>query len=240
MVPYTHIVSLGTNCLTSMFLKCAGLKRYSAPFDWVNTEGLDRLESMLDDDFASFLDPDQLTAHADVAVGKAGHRLYGLAFFHHFDPRQRDGAAYYKRCVERFRALADVPHGEGVLFVLSHVCTLPADQHAQLGYDDLPRLQRLRDRLRAVRGAGAMTLLVVRHTACAARFQPTFALAHSERDLLVADAQLVAGHNGVSFLHADDGNALLAFLRAQVDLSRFRALDEDRPTERAIVCDLGL
>lgn len=35
--PIQHIVSLGTHCLSSYFLKFFGLKTYSLPFDWLFT-----------------------------------------------------------------------------------------------------------------------------------------------------------------------------------------------------------
>ncbi len=95
------LVSLGQNCSTSWYIKAAGAKQASYPFDWLAVSPA-LVEHVLDDDFRTFLD----RARMIPLWTDAGHKDYHRSLFGHRDPRTfaRDHA-YYVRCVERFREL---------------------------------------------------------------------------------------------------------------------------------------
>ncbi|ABQ70344.1 hypothetical protein Swit_3999 [Rhizorhabdus wittichii RW1] len=110
---YDSVLSIGAQCLTSTMLKAAGLKRYSAPFDWIFSN-LRMVSDCIEDDFAVFLDrrhlkpvPVEQRHTADSCFADHDHyrRRYGLnTMFNHYDPVSAEGYAYLERCVARFRA----------------------------------------------------------------------------------------------------------------------------------------
>lgn len=108
-------VSLGQNCSTSWYIKAAGAKQASYPFDWLAVSPA-LLEHVLDDGFRTFLDRGRMIP----LWTDGGHRDYHRSLFGHRDPRTfARHHAYYVRCVERFRALLA---GNGpVLFVTTVV-----------------------------------------------------------------------------------------------------------------------
>jgi hypothetical protein len=109
---YRMIFSIGSQCLTSVSLKNAGLKRASGPFDWIYSS-LGMVADCIEDDFRAFLDPDQYVPvpdehRPDPASAFADHRLYArthgvLWMFNHADPTRPEVAAYLARCVDRWR-----------------------------------------------------------------------------------------------------------------------------------------
>lgn len=98
-----HVVSLGQNCSTAWYLKQAGLKTRSFPFDWVATSPA-IITHCISDRFATFL-------QRDLAVAKgvrAGHAVYNANFFGHRNPRTfPNDFDYYERCVGRFTRIMD-------------------------------------------------------------------------------------------------------------------------------------
>ena len=132
-----------------------GLKRWSGPFDWLFSS-VDMVVHCLEDDFASFLDPGQISALGD---GRSTHRLYGPAItvgpvFNHRDVTLPQHRGYTERCVGRLRAL--LAGGETTCFVM----VLP-------GHPSRPDSQLARDFARvaaalAARGA-CFRLLMVSH-----------------------------------------------------------------------------
>jgi hypothetical protein len=114
--PMRHAVSLGTSCYASWLLKDMGLRRYSAPFDWLFSSP-QLVAHCLADDFATLLDR---AHHEQYGVqGQALHRFYhrGFAteaapwgeaplFFHH-NPTTDENHARLVRVVDRFRRLLD-------------------------------------------------------------------------------------------------------------------------------------
>jgi hypothetical protein len=106
---YTQVMSLGSHCITSYLLKSYGLKRYSAPFDWVFSS-LAMVGHCIQEDFEHFLDrsfyePVEKTSELN---GRCEHRFYREKFgvdsvFNHSDPTRDANYAYLLRCVDRFR-----------------------------------------------------------------------------------------------------------------------------------------
>ena len=124
--PTRPIVSLGTHCFASEFLKRQGLRPWAGPFDWIFSN-VRVVEHCIRDDFATFLDrshyrprpPEQRVNGVDLT--RVGHAFYAAQFgvsnmFNHHDVHLDADYAYMCRCVERFRAAlrSDEPH----LFVL--------------------------------------------------------------------------------------------------------------------------
>jgi len=112
-----HTYSLGTSCHTAFFFKNAGYRESSMPFDWVALDNLRNVLNILNDDFASFMDKSLYTDHVDKCDGRAGHKSFNSVFFNHFNPRKEEHYNYYQRCIERFKAIEQLPKNETVLFV---------------------------------------------------------------------------------------------------------------------------
>ena len=94
-----EVISLGQNCNTAWYIKAAGLKRASYPFDWIYTTPA-IITHILDDDFAQLLDRDLIIPHGM----DAGHKVYHETLFGHRNPVRSDADyAYYQRCVARWR-----------------------------------------------------------------------------------------------------------------------------------------
>lgn len=112
--PINHVISLGTDCYASFLFKLAGWKRASYPFDWILSSP-PMVADILRDDFAQFLDPiNHRTIPMEQRRGPnercADHLLYrerfGIdAIFMHRDITAPAHQAYYRRTVERFRAV---------------------------------------------------------------------------------------------------------------------------------------
>lgn len=100
----TEFVSLGQNCSSAWYLKQAGLKRASYPFDWLFSSP-QIVADCLDHGFASFLDP-ALVRPKPGDANAAGHALYHASLFNHRNPlRSAEDQAYYRRACERFDTL---------------------------------------------------------------------------------------------------------------------------------------
>jgi len=120
------IVSLGTHCYTSAFLKRFQHKPFSSVFDWIFSSP-SMIAHALDDDFATFLDsshylPVPVEKREDGAeYNRVQHLFYQKhhnvnSMFNHHDVHEPADYAYFGRCVERFRAaLSD---GSKTLFLL--------------------------------------------------------------------------------------------------------------------------
>lgn len=110
-------ISLGQNCSSAWYLKQAGLKKASYPFDWVFTSP-EIVEDCLADNFGKFLDQSLIKEKQD---GKgAGHAVYHGNFFNHRSPlRSPDDYDYYARCCDRF--LRKINSNEGILFLMTLV-----------------------------------------------------------------------------------------------------------------------
>lgn len=110
---YDSVVSIGSQCITSMLLRAADLKRYSGPFDWIFSN-LRMVCDCVEDDFGAFLDRQHITTlppdrRPTLDTCFADHKFYqhryGLnSIFNHYDPTSAEGSAYLERCVARFRS----------------------------------------------------------------------------------------------------------------------------------------
>ena len=144
---YQSVVSIGAQCLTGVLLQNAGLKRFSGPFDWIFSN-MRMVCDCIEDDFRTFLDPQQLAAiplaaRASPDTQFAHHlyygRRYGLhALFNHNDPTDPATYAYLERCVGRFRAmlasdrpqllLAIATRSQGGKYAFDRMCALLEDR----------------------------------------------------------------------------------------------------------------
>lgn len=96
-----EVISMGQNCNTSWYIKAAGLKRASYPFDWIFTTP-DIAADIIRDDFQKLLDKSLIIPHGM----DAGHNMYHETLFGHRNPvRSAEDYAYYQRCVSRWREL---------------------------------------------------------------------------------------------------------------------------------------
>lgn len=101
-----EFVSLGQNCSTAWYLKAAGLKKSSYPFDWIFSSTAITIDC-IKDEFRTFMDRKSM-----IDNGKyAGHDNYHKHFFYHRNPLASETEfTYYQRCCERFNNLARVEH----------------------------------------------------------------------------------------------------------------------------------
>lgn len=97
-----EFISLGQNCTTSWYLKAAGLKSASYPFDWIFSS-TEIVVDCIKDEFTAFLDRINMIDHGSYC----GHSVYHKHFFYHRNPLLSDSVfAYYQRCCKRFNELA--------------------------------------------------------------------------------------------------------------------------------------
>ncbi|MBJ9695769.1 DUF1796 family putative cysteine peptidase [Burkholderia cenocepacia] len=123
-LPVSHIVSLGTHCITSFLLKKYGLKRYSLPFDWVFSSP-EAVMHCLDDNFVTFLDGSHyrsITEERETKEPGASHTYYlerygVINMFAHRDPTRPADYAYTKKTVARLGEL--LPRDDAKLFVMT-------------------------------------------------------------------------------------------------------------------------
>ena len=124
--PFDHVISLGTVCYPAWVIKNAGQKKASYPFDWIFATPAMVLD-ILRDDFVKFLDPtfhvatspeERPTPHDHVAGHNYYHDRFGVKFvFSHRDVTQPEHLAYYRRGVDRFRALLDTEDRKRLVMV---------------------------------------------------------------------------------------------------------------------------
>lgn len=119
----SHIISLGTHCLTGFYLKKYGMKRYSLPLDWLFSSPETVLHCFRDD-FRTFLDRENYTSITKQRGSNepgANHQFYleehGVKdMFAHRDPCSIEDYQYFVAGVDRFRALKR--NNEGKLFFM--------------------------------------------------------------------------------------------------------------------------
>ena len=110
---YDFALSLGSTCAVSQSLREAGLQFASYPLDWTASPGLAESVQIVADDFAHWLDADDLKLW-DVRHGAGfGTRIYrnartGFGFSHEFSDFERFAVSYpkvramYERRIARF------------------------------------------------------------------------------------------------------------------------------------------
>ncbi len=94
-------ISLGQNCNASWYLKDAGLKKASYPFDWIFTTP-EIISHILEDDFKTLLDKELL-----FPLGiDAGHKFYHASLFGHRNPASSEADyQFMERCIARWKEL---------------------------------------------------------------------------------------------------------------------------------------
>ena len=70
--PFEHVISLGSSCAVSLFLRQQRLRVLAGPFDWTFSS-VRMVAACLDDDFACFLDPAQ---YAPLRQQQRLHPMY--------------------------------------------------------------------------------------------------------------------------------------------------------------------
>lgn len=135
---FDSIISIGSHCITSGTLQRFGLKQWSGPFDWVFSN-IGMATHCIENDFEVFLDrryhyqvPEERRIFKDA--NKCDHLYYkenfGVNFvFNHYDITTANFAAYYDRCVERFRAAV---YGERSSLLINVSRDLTEDQFRDL------------------------------------------------------------------------------------------------------------
>lgn len=135
----TPLVSLGTHCFTSEFLKRQQLRPWAGPFDWIFSK-IPMVEHCIRDDFATFLDrslyrpvPHEERRHG-ADFNRVDHAFYLAKFnvqhvFNHHDVHEDADYAYITRTVERFRGALRSPQPH--LFVLFNFATPRALEQLQ-------------------------------------------------------------------------------------------------------------
>ena len=115
---YDFAFSLGATCAVSQSLREAGLQFASYPLDWTASPGVVQSAQLVSDDFAHWLDADDLKLW-DVRHGAGfGTRIYknmrtGFGFSHEFSDFERFAVSYpkvhamYERRIARFRERLD-------------------------------------------------------------------------------------------------------------------------------------
>lgn len=204
-----HTISLGCNCHTSYLLKILGLKKYSAPFDWLGCS-IEDVTNILDSNFESFIDPTLLKDHDDGSPNRCGHALYGGRFFHHFNPRIQAHRDYYERCVERFKVVNQFNSQQHVLYIHQAFYEKPT---AEI-------IARLHALLQRYRGSNDFTLLFVYYSKSdhETSFKVSPFVEHTNNVILV-DATMLKNINGVTFTHPDDFHGMCNFLSSLFDFT---------------------
>lgn len=114
-----EIISVGSHCITSSFLKSAGIKRWSGPFDWIFSN-IRMVNHCFSDKFTAFLDrrfhiKTPMNSIIHVGANVCAHSFYkdnfGVEFvFNHHDITVDHVYDYYVRCVSRFQRTVNGPN----------------------------------------------------------------------------------------------------------------------------------
>ena len=120
----SYIIPLGNRCVVAGAFKDKSLRRFSLPFDWIYSIP-SMIISVLNDDFSSLLDHTQYyRVQGDRRNTAVGHRALGHhvasmseAVFVHHDVMTKEGYAYLRRSVERWRRVMAAP--ERKLFAMA-------------------------------------------------------------------------------------------------------------------------
>jgi hypothetical protein len=119
-------ISLGQRCSSAWYLKEAGLKKESYPFDWVFSS-TDIVLDCVADSFGKFLDKSLIEVLPDGQ--KAGHTVYHSTLFNHRSPLKSDADyQYYVRCCDRF--MAQIASKANTLYLI----TLINEPHKRPGW----------------------------------------------------------------------------------------------------------
>lgn len=104
---FTTAVSLGTWCMASQYLKHAGIKKESYPFDWIKSS-YDIIADCIDTNFQNFLNKKYLEYICISQYPQVNHLFYYIDMFWHHDPlNSSKDEMYFERCIQRFESLYD-------------------------------------------------------------------------------------------------------------------------------------
>ena len=96
-------MSLGTWCMASQYLKHAGIKKESYPFDWILTT-FDITSDCIETEFSEFLNKDHMIYKCVSKYPQVDHKFYNINMFLHHDPLNNEkDYKYFQRCVQRFQ-----------------------------------------------------------------------------------------------------------------------------------------
>ena len=105
---YDYILSIGTNCFVALHAKKYGLRKMSAPLDWVTGTDFDGVCRLIIDRFNGFLEKEDLYPYIHGKSETFRSKKTGLIFVHDFMPNVAFDDAFnaakekYARRIERF------------------------------------------------------------------------------------------------------------------------------------------
>lgn len=110
----SRFISLGQNCVTAWYLKQAGLKKESYPFDWVFSSA-EIIDDCIATNFSDYLDREMIEK---INQHSAYHTKYHSAMFPHKNPlNSTDDYQYYERCCFRFNQA--LRSGDSLIFFMN-------------------------------------------------------------------------------------------------------------------------
>lgn len=221
------VVSLGTHCFASEFLKRQGLRQWAGPFDWIFST-IPMVEHCIRDDFATFLDRTQYrpiplerrshgtdTNRVDHAFYRARYKVQSV--FNHHDVHEDKDYGYLVRCVERFRAALRSRE--------RHVFLLMCHPRPQA----LEELRALDEAIRQASGGSRHRLLAfVVDARPSTRLVPELRVEHDDATLTAMNFQSVSSWDALTFADPIDELVISKLLR---DVARRQA--SARPSEAA-------
>lgn len=120
-----EVLSIGENCNTAWYIKLAGLKKASYPFDWIYSSP-EIVAHCIKDNFKTFLDKNLI--FKTRSGNSAGHTFYHASLFNHRNPlKTENDYTYYQRCVERF--IKKINSDNNLIFIM----TLVTETHKRSG-----------------------------------------------------------------------------------------------------------
>lgn len=205
------LVSLGTHCFTSDFLRRQGLKNWSGPFDWIFSS-IPMVAHCIADDFAMLLDPlfyrpTAVDERPDgAAFNLAHHAYYRTRFgvehvFNHRDPTQPADYAYLQRCVDRFRQALRSPDEH--LFVLHQ-------RYSDQALADLRQLSRVLQQI----GCGHRMIALLVDTSSGDSLIPRSQTIHHDAHLIAHRFNPVSTWQPLHFEDPIDEAALARLIRS--------------------------
>lgn len=127
-------VSLGSHCEIAMHLNENHLRKAAFPFDWLLTCNHDSFLSLLDNDFAHFLDSNYLIQHP-AHQNVLENSYYEIEFRHDWPFLDMD--LKYDRRTNRFRELRNY---QGKVFFIRAAYDLQNDPNLYWGIEDIEQI----------------------------------------------------------------------------------------------------
>lgn len=118
------IVPFGHRCASALACKCAGIRKFSLPFDWCIPLFPNKIQKVLENNFDDFI-PD---VYNGIFTNKYGFSL------EHFNPDINSGVKEYKRRIERFNDI--INQTKKIYFVYINEDYLYDDSYRQDEFND--------------------------------------------------------------------------------------------------------